>query len=280
VEITPELMRLAAVLLATGGLAGFSAGLFGIGGGAVMVPALYFVFAALGYPESVVMHTAVATSSAVIIISSIRSVIAHHAHQAVDWEVLWPRQLWRSWGLWIGLGAFLASAILARHISGPLLTLIFGAMMTLIALQFIFGRPDWTWRDSLPGGAAIPIGGGAIGAISALMGIGGGAISVTLMVICGKRIHRAIGTASGVGMFISIPATLGFILSGWGAAGRPPLSLGYVNLLGFVLIALTSILLIPLGARTAHKTDQKRLKLVFGMFLMLVSINMIRKSLF
>ena len=107
-------MKLALVLLATGCAAGFSAGLFGIGGGAVMVPALYFVFDALGYPEATVMHSAVATSSAVIIVSAIRSVTAHHKHGAVDWDVLWPTKKYKSWGLWIGIGALLASAILGQ----------------------------------------------------------------------------------------------------------------------------------------------------------------------
>lgn len=244
-----------------------------------MVPALYFVFDALGYPQATVMHSAVATSSAIIIISSIRSVTFHHKHGAVDWNILWPAQTYKSWGLWIGIGALLASAILARFVTGSQLTLIFGLIMSMIALQFIFGRPGWKWRESLPGGFAIPTGGSLIGALSALMGIGGGAFSVTLMVICGTSIHRAIGTASGIGMFISIPATLGFILSGWGIEGRLPLSIGYVNMLGFVLVALTSILFIPLGARLAHSTDQRKLKIIFGVFLALVSINMIRKTL-
>ena len=278
IEFSPDVIRLALVLLATGCAAGFSAGLFGIGGGSVMVPALYFVFDALGYPASTIMHTAVATSSAVIIISSIRSVASHHKHGAVDWDILWPAKIYKSWGLWIGAGALLASAIFAKYISGPQLTLIFGIIMSLISLQFVFGRPDWKWRETLPGGASIPIGGMSIGSLSAIMGIGGGVFSVTLMVICGKTIHRAIGTASGIGMFISIPATLGFILSGWGISGRPPLSLGYVNILGFVLVALTSILFIPLGARLAHNTDQRKLKIIFGVFLALVSVNMIRKT--
>ena len=111
------------------------------------------------------------------------------------------------------------------------------------------------------------------------MGIGGGAISVTLMVMCGKSIHRAIGTASGIGVFISIPATIGFVASGWSIDARPPMSLGYVNVLGFVLIALTSVLLIPLGAKVTHNTDQKRLRMIFGIFLLAVSINMARKVL-
>lgn len=276
----PQLIYLAVALLVAGCVAGFSAGLFGIGGGAIMVPVLYFVFSALGFPESVIMHSAVATSSAVIIISSIRSVSSHHKHEAVDWDILWPKNFLKSWGLWIGLGSLLAAAILAKHISGTHLTLIFGVMMSIIALQFIFGRPDWRVRDDLPGGVALPVFGGGIGALSALMGIGGGAISVSLMVMCGKTIHRAIGTASGVGMFISIPATLGFIYSGWGIEGRPDVSLGYVSVLGFVLIAATSLIFIPLGARTAHKTDQKRLKMIFGIFLIVVAVNMIRKAVF
>lgn len=277
--MSPELFSLLAALLAGGAAAGFAAGLFGIGGGAVMVPILAFVFTALGYPAETVMHCAVATSSAVIIVSSVRSVRAHHGHGAVDWEVLWPKNPAKSWGLWIGAGALLASAVLARHISGRQLEFIFGGVMILIALQFIFGRPGWKLRGSLPGGAALPGFGGSIGALSALMGIGGGAICVSLMVMCGKSIHRAIGTASGVGMFISVPATLGFILSGQGIAQRPPLSVGYVNILGFATMAVMAILLVPLGARTAHNTPQRPLKIVFGVFLLAVSLNMIRKAL-
>lgn len=274
----PQIGYLAVSLLLAGCVAGFSAGLFGIGGGAVMVPVLYFVFSSLGYPESVVMHCAVATSSAVIIISSIRSVSSHHGHGAVDWNILWPKNPLKSWGVWVAVGALLAAGLLARHISGAQLTLIFGFMMCFVALQFIFGRPDWRLKDDLPGGVGPPLVGGGIGAISALMGIGGGAISASLMVLCGKTIHRAIGTASGIGMFIAVPATVGYIYSGWGLEGRPIVSLGYVNLLGFILIAMTSLIFIPLGARTAHRTDQRRLKMIFGIFLIIVSLNMIRKA--
>lgn len=277
--MSAELLSLLAALVAGGAAAGFAAGLFGIGGGAVMVPILAFVFTALGYPSETVMHCAVSTSSAVIIVSSIRSVRAHHAHGAVDWDVLWPDKVWQSWGLWIGAGSLLASAVLARHISGHQLELLFGGVMIFIALQFMFGRPGWKLRDSLPGGLALPGFGGSIGALSALMGIGGGAICVSLMVMCGRSIHRAIGTASGVGMFISIPATLGFILSGQGIAQRPPASLGYVNMLGFAVMAVMAILLVPLGARTAHNTPQRPLKIIFGIFLLGVSLNMIRKAL-
>jgi uncharacterized membrane protein YfcA len=266
-------------LAAGGALAGFAAGLFGIGGGAVMVPVLAFVLSSMGYPDVVIMHCAVATSSAVIIVSALRSVSSHNKHGAVDWDVLWPRQhLWKSWGLWIGAGALLGSAVLARHISGAQLEVIFGVVMCLVAAQFIFGRPSWKLRDGLPGGLALPFGGGLIGALSALMGIGGGSISVPLMALCGKPIHRAIGTASGVGVFIAIPATLGFILSGQGVAGRPPFSLGYVSGLGFIVLAVTAIIFVPLGARITHNMDQRPLKIIFGIFLFIVAIKMIIKA--
>ena len=281
--MSAELLAPAAALLAGGAVAGFAAGLFGIGGGTVMVPILAFVFTALGYPDATIMHCAVATSSAVIVLSSVRSVRSHNAHGAVDWDVVWPANalrgaIFKSWGLWIGAGALLASAVLAQYISGRQLSMIFGAVLIVIALQFMFGRPNWKLRDSLPGGAARPVFGGAIGALSALMGIGGGAITVSLMVICGKRIHRAIGTASGIGIFISVPAAIGFIISGQGIAGRPPLSLGYVNVTGFVLLSITALIFVPLGANAAHKIAVRPLKIVFGVFLLCVSVNMIRKA--
>ncbi|PHR92182.1 MAG: hypothetical protein COA69_09235 [Robiginitomaculum sp.] len=274
-----QLIILALSLMAVGGVAGFSAGLFGIGGGAVIVPALYYVFSVLGYSPDVIMHAAVATSAATIIITSIRSASSHHKHGAVDWDLIWPKNLLWSWGIWIGVGALLAGLVLAQYLSTMTLTLIFGVMISLVAVQFIFGRPSWQLAKALPGGMAVPAIGVSIGGLSALMGIGGGAFCVTLMVLCGKRIHRAIGTAAALGLFISLPATIGFVISGMGVAGRPEYSLGYVNLLGFVLIAGMSFLAIPFGVKTAHSMDQKRLRLVFGVCLLLVGLNMIRKIL-
>lgn len=203
-----QFVLLALSLMAVGGLAGFSAGLFGIGGGAIIVPALYYVFTALGYSPEVIMHTAVATSAATIIITSLRSASGHHKHGAVDWALIWPKNLLNSWGIWIGIGSLLAAMILVKYLSGQALTLIFGCVISLVALQLIFGRPDWKLANEVPRGVAPPIVGMSIGSLSALMGIGGGAFCVTLMVLCGKRIHRAIGTASAIGFFISFPATI------------------------------------------------------------------------
>jgi uncharacterized membrane protein YfcA len=274
----PQLVQLALALMLVGAAAGFSAGLLGIGGGAIIVPALYYMFGALGYSHDVIMHAAVATSSATIIITSLRSAHSHNKHGAVDWALIWPGNPLKSWGVWIGVGALLAALIVAQYLSGLALTLIFGVAISIIALQFIFGRPGWQLAETVPGGLAIPTVGMGLGGISALMGIGGGALGVTLMMLCGKRIHRAIGTASAIGFFIGFPATIGFIISGWNIEGRPPFSLGYVNLLGFIIVAVMSFLFIPLGVKTVHNLSQKRMRMVFGICLLLVALNMIRKA--
>ncbi len=273
------LLLLLAALVSVAVIAGFASGLFGIGGGAVMVPALHYAFKAIGVSDATVMHTAVATSSAVIIINSWRSVRKHKAKGAVDMDILLPKQIWRSYGLWIGLGSFVAASIIAPQLSSRALTILFAVVAMLVALQFIFGRPDFTVRDTVPGGLAPPLVGSSVGGLSALMGIGGGSLSVPLLSLCNVPIHRAIGTASGFGLAIALPATLGFILSGWGEVGRPAFSLGYVNLAGFLIIALVSALMVPLGVRAAHALEAKRLKQIFGFCLLLVALNMIRESL-
>ena len=275
----PQLIQLTLALLIGGCLAGFSAGLFGIGGGAILVPVLYYTFAALGYSEDVIMHMAVATSASIIVVTSLRSAYGHHQHSAVDWSLVWPQNLLKSWGLWIGVGALLAAAIVADNLSGTQLTLLFGFVMGVLALQFIFGRPDWKLAKDVPGGFAPPMVGTGLGGLCALMGIGFGSIGVTLMILCGRRIHQAIGTAAAIGFFIGLPATLGYIYSGLGVAGRPPLSLGYVNLLGFIIMAAATLLFVPLGVKTAHNLSQKRMRMIFGIFLFLIAVNMVRKAM-
>lgn len=278
-EFTPELLTLALTLLATGCLAGFTAGLFGIGGGAIMVPALYYVFTALGYPAETNMHVAIATSASVIIVTAIRSAHGHHKRGAVDWSLVWPKNPLKSWGLWIGVGALLSAVFIAGHMSGAQLTLLFGVIMTVLALQFIFGRPEWSLAKDVPGGIAPPLVGTGLGGLCALMGIGFGSIGVTLMVLCGRKIHQAIGTAAAIGFFIGFPATLGYVISGQGVAGRPPLSFGYVNLLGFALMATATFIVVPLGVKAAHRLSQEKLRMVFGICLLLLAINMIREVL-
>lgn len=278
-EFTPELVALALTLLATGCFAGFTAGLFGIGGGAIMVPALLYVFKSLGYPDEVNMRMAIATSTSVIIVTAIRSAHGHHKRGAVDWSLVWPKNLLKSWGLWIGFGAFLAATFVAEGLTSAQLTLLFGAVMAGLALQFIFGRPGWSLVKDVPGGIAPPIAGTGLGGLCALMGIGFGSIGVTLMVLCGRKMHQAIGTAAAIGFFIGLPAALGYVISGQGAAGRPPLSLGYVNVLGFAIMATATFVVVPLGVKAAHRLSQDKLRMVFGVCLLLLALNMVRDVL-
>ena len=274
------LFLLVLALLAVAMVSGFASGLFGIGGGAIMVPALHYAFKSIGVADNTVMHTAVATSAAVIIVNSWRSVRKHHARGSVDMDILLPKQIWRSYGLWIGVGSFLAALWIAPKLSGDALTALSAVIAFLVALQFIFGRPGFVIRQSVPGGVAPPLVGSTVGGLSALMGIGGGSLSVPLLSLCNVPIHRAIGTASGFGLAIALPATVGFIISGWGVDQRPILSLGYVNLAGFVIIAAVSLFIVPLGVKAAHALDASKLKKVFGICLMLVALNMLRESLF
>lgn len=273
-----DLLPLIALLLAVGALAGFTAGLFGIGGGAVMVPALFFAFASLGVDPEILMHCAVATSASVIIINGYRSTRSHFARDSVDMNLLWPRQIWRSYGLWIGIGSFLGAWWLAPRLGSDMLTLIFACVAVIVAAQFIFGRPDFQFRKNVPGGIAPPLVGGSVGALSAIMGIGGGSISVPLLTLCGVPVHRAIGTAAGFGLAIALPATFGFIISGWAVPGRPAFSVGYVNLAGFALIVASAWFMVPLGTAMAHRLKAVPLRRIFGICLALVALNMARKA--
>ena len=279
-EAFAELFPMIGALAVTGALAGLGAGLFGIGGGAIIVPALFYTFTALGYDPSTLTHMAVATSAAVIIVNAVRSVRAHDALGNVDWALLWPSNPLKSYALWIGAGSFFASLLLAPRFSGAQLTGLFAFLAALISLQFIFGRPSWTLRKDVPGGAAQPIVGGSVGVLSALIGIGGGSLTVPLMSMCGLSIHRAIGTASGFGLAIALPATVGYIISGWSVALRAPFSLGYVNIPAFIFVTLAAFLFIPMGAKLAARLPQAKLKRVFGLLLLVVALNMARKTFF
>jgi len=277
-ELVAQNWPLILALLTVGGFAGMTAGLFGIGGGAVMVPALLFAFTQLGVSPDVVMHCAVATSAAVIILNAARSTHSHHAKGAVDMSLVWPRpNWWQSIGLWIGIGAFIAALWIAPKLSSDVLTLLFAIITLLVSLQFILGKPSFILRKSVPGGPGPALIGGSIGGLSSLMGIGGGSLSVPLLTLCGIPIHRAIGTAAAFGLFIAVPATVGFIISGLGVSGRPLGSLGYVNGLGFALITIAAWPMVPVGAKLAHKMDAVMLRRVFGICLALVALNMARK---
>jgi uncharacterized protein len=269
--MSPELIWLAFGLIGAGLLAGFVGGLFGIGGGVVIVPVLYALFIVLGVDESVRMHVAVGTSLSTIVSTSWRSLATHTKAGAVDYAVL------RAWAPWITFGAIVGS-VLAGIASTHALLIVFGAGLLLVALQMGFGNPEWRVAETLPTGAARAGIASGIGALSAMMGIGGGAFGVTVMTLCGRPIHQAVATASGFGAAIALPAALGYVVAGWGREGLPPWSLGFVSLPGFFALAALTALTAPLGARLAHRLPQVLLKRAFACFLALVALNMLREA--
>jgi len=255
-----EIGALVAAMAATGLAAGTLAGLLGVGGGIVIVPVLYYVFGALGLDEEVRTHLAVGTSLATIIPTSIASARGHHGRGALDAAIL------RAWGPPMVIGAAIGAAI-AGLLDGEALTAIFATLGLVTALNMAFGRESWRLGHTLPegpGGWAIA---GGNGAISAMMGIGGGVFGVTAMTLFGVPILRAIGTASAFGLLIAVPGVIGFVITGWDADGLPPFSLGYVSLIGFALIIPTMMASTRLGVALAHRLDRLVLRRLFALFL-------------
>ncbi len=263
-----EFALYALALLATGVVAGFIAGLLGVGGGIVVVPVLYLLFTALGVPEEVKMHVAVGTSLSTIVFTSLSSLNAHNKKGAVDWD------LFRSWAPGIIVGVLLGTG-LAAFFSGKTLTGFFGVVALLVAAWMAFSPTHLQLFSGLPTGIFKWLVTGVIGIVSALMGIGGGTLSVPTMTLSGYPIHRAVGTASAIGFLIGVPGTIGMIFGGWDRQGLPPFSLGFVNLLGLALILPASMLLAPWGARAAHALPVRGLKIAFAVFLALTAARMI-----
>lgn len=262
-----DLLPLAALLLATGLLAGTLAGLLGVGGGIVIVPVLYHGFASLGIDEAVRMHLAVGTSLATIVFTALRSVRAHHARGAVESALL------RAWALPVLAGVALG-IVVAGAVSGAALAAVFASVALAVAFHMAFGREAWRLADAPPQGLARAALGGAIGLLSVLMGLGGGTLGVPLLTLLGVPIRRAVGTAAGLGLLVGIPGAIGLALAGWGAPGRPPFSLGYVNGVGFALITPATVLAAPWGARLAHSIPRPALRRIFAVFLAATSLRM------
>jgi uncharacterized membrane protein YfcA len=269
--VIEELLPLIAILAVSGVLAGFVAGLLGVGGGIVTVPVLEYFLRFAGVPEEWRMHIAVATSLAAIIPTSISSARSHHARGAVD------ASLAKSWAAPVVLGA-IGGSLLASQAPLALLAGVFGSVALLIAAKM------WLPLDHLRVAHDVPRGpGGAllaalIGGVSAIMGIGGGTLTVPTLSLCGYPIHRAVGTASLFGIFISIPGTVAYLLA------RPPVELpwatvGFVSLVGLAIIAPGSMLTASLGARVAHSLSRRRLSQAFGLFLLIVGSRMLYRAL-
>lgn len=255
-------------LLGTGVVAGLLAGLLGVGGGIVIVPVLFWVLEALDFPSVLSMQMAVGTSLATIVPTSLSSMRAHHRKGAVDGALL------RLWGPAVVVGAA-AGGLAAGPIGGDGLKLVFGVIALAVSVNMATPRrlivaaapPVSRWINRII--ATL------IGFFSALMGIGGGTLSVPTLSACSYPMHRAVGTASAIGLLIALPAVLGFIWSGLGVPGRPPLSLGYVNLAAAAIIFPVTVLCAPVGAGLAHRLNQKRLRQAFALFLALTALRML-----
>lgn len=257
--------------LLTGAIAGLMAGLLGIGGGLVIVPALAFVFASQGFSDATLMHYAVGTSLATIVLTSVSSLRAHHLRG----NVLWPA--FRNLTPGILLGA-LAGAWLARHVSSPGLALFFGVFEVLVALQLLTGRQPAAHR-SLPGGGGLTAAGGVIGGVSSLLGIGGGTLTVPFLLWNGVDIRKAVGTAAACGLPIAAAGATGFVISGLALGSEQHWSSGFIYWPAVAGIVLASVPLAPLGARLAHILPRHVLQVVFAMVLALVGVKMITSTL-
>ncbi len=266
-----ELLELAGLLVVVGALAGFLAGVFGIGGGAILVPVFYECFRLAGVPLEVRMPLCIGTSLAIIIPTSIRSFRAHHFRGAVDMDVL------RLWAVPVVSGVILGSVI-ARYAPERLFKYVFVAVAWSAAIRLFFGRDSWRLGDTLPGGFVMRVYGALVGLLSTLMGVGGGLFSNLLMTFYGRPIHQAVATSSALAVLISIPGAVGYVYAGWPAAARypdvaalqSPFALGYVSLIGALLVMPTSLLTAPLGVRAAHAMTKRTLEMAFACYLFIV----------
>ncbi|TNF23056.1 MAG: sulfite exporter TauE/SafE family protein [Rhodobacteraceae bacterium] len=268
---TMLLFQMALLLVVIGGFAGVLAGLLGVGGGIVLVPAFFYTFLTLGYEGPQLMQMCLATSLATIIVTSVRSVLAHNRKGAVDWGIL------RTWAPGIALGA-IVGVLVASSLRSVTLQALFGCLGVVIGLYLAFGRAHWRLGAAMPTGVTRALLSPAVGLLSVLMGIGGGSFGVPLMSLYNVPIHRAVATAAGFGVLIAVPSVAGFLMLPIDPAHRPPLTLGAVNLVAFGIVIAMTMMTAPIGVKIAHAMDPKPLKRIFAAFLILVALNMLRKA--
>ena len=252
--------------LLLGAVAGVLAGLLGVGGGLVIVPALTYLFYTQGINEAVLVHLAVGTSLLTIVMTSISSVYAHHRRGAV----LWPVFLHLTPGIIIGA---LLGAVLAEWMSSLILKRFFAVFELLVAIQLLSNFSAHPSR-SLPGRTGMGSAGGVIGGISSIVGIGGGTLTVPFLVWCNVSMKNAVATSSACGLPIAIAGATGFLITGWGNTDLPDKTLGYLHLPSFLGIIISSMLFAPVGAKLAHSLPAKSLKRIFGLFLLMLSAYM------
>lgn len=266
-----QLLPMLALVVAIGAAAGVIAGMLGVGGGIILVPAFYFAFASLGYGPEGLMQICLGTSLATIVVTSLRSLSGHHKRGAVDWDIL------KGWSGWIALGA-VCGVVAASGLRGETLMVIFGVLGLIVGLYLALGRSEWRLGAGMPTGIGRVLAAPILGFLSVLMGIGGGSFGVPLMSLYAVPIHRAVATASGFGLAIAVPSVLGFLLVPQGAPNPPPFTIGQINLVAFLVVVAMTLITTPLGVRLAHAMDPKPLKRIFAGFILIMALNMIRKA--
>jgi uncharacterized protein len=266
-----EVLELAVLLVAVGVLSGFLAGLFGIGGGAILVPVFYECFRLAGVPLEVRMPLCIGTSLAIIVPTALSSFRGHYARGAVDMKIL------KDWLLPIVIGV-IAGSVTARYAPERLFKIVFVVVAWTAATRLLLARESWKLGADFPAGPPMKLYGFAVGLLSTLMGVGGGLFLNLLMTFYGRSIHQAVGTSSALAVLVSIPGAIGYVYAGWPAAAHYPdvaalqwpFALGYVSLIGAVLVMPTSLLVAPLGVRMAHAMSKRTLEVAFGCYLFIV----------
>lgn len=258
-------------LVATGAFAGVLAGLLGVGGGIVIVPVLFFLFQGFGVSPDTAMVVATATSLATIVPTSISSIRSHHQKGNVDFRLL------RRWGVFVMVGVLVGSWLVTR-VDGTVLTVLFGIIATLSALNMLFRTGKSALFDQLPGTFGQAVMGGVTGFFSAMVGIGGGTLSVPLLTACNYPAHKAVGTAAAIGLIISLPGALMLLLIGSTPADAPAGTLGLVNMIGFLCIVPLTVLFAPVGASLAARLDPAKLKRVFAVVLLITGLRMLAQQ--
>jgi len=262
-----EILWLALALLVGGMISGVLAGMFGVSGGSVIVPVLYEAFRVLEVPEDVRMQLCLGTSIAIVVPTTIRSYLTHRAKGVVIPGVI------RQW-TWPAVIGVACSAAIASFAPAAVMTVAFVAIASFIAFKLLFAGDRWNLGSELPGPVPMALYGFGIGFCGSLMGVSGGAISTIVLTVYGKPIHNAVATSSGVAVPITIAGAIGFVLAGLPhQAELPPLSLGFVSLIGLAVTAPIASFVAPYGAHLAHRLPRRTLEIAFGGFLLLVSLR-------
>ena len=264
--LTGQVAWLAAALAAAGACTGVLAGLFGVGGGTVVVPVLYAVFGVYGVPDEIRMPLCVGTSLAVIVPTSVSSFLGHYRKGAVDLGVL---------RIWVApiIAGVIVGVVAASFAKPVVFKVVFIAVSLFLAARMIAGKDAWQLGDKLPSASGMAGYGFVIGSSSSLMGIGGGLVANVVLSLYKSPIHTTIATASGVGLIVSIPGALGYVVSGWHHPGLPPFSLGYVSLIGVALLTPLSLMTVPYGVSLAHRMKKRQMEIALAAYLILVSLR-------